>query len=389
MRPIVKLPGLIKRTYANRAGETWIGYYFQAGRGDGGTRPKPVALGHHLVKGRGPHTPPPEVLAAYGKLARVDVRAATGPGTVQAVYDAWHRWAQLEVKADRLSRRSLKDYEQHWSDLAGMFADGRIEALTQPVLLDYFDQRTSKDRGKREVAFLGLLCAWARGRGYMHAANPVDRGLRHQLKVDKRPKAPTVGADTYWVVWQCADQLVRDALDVTLIMGTRVNEALRVPMPAPDDTEIEAPQPKTRKSGRASKMVPITPQLQALIERRRALHPHSLYLLFDEKGQQLRPTGAIRSRLYKARDLAKQVCQAAGINWIDFTRQQLRPTAVTQVDKSHGRDEARKLAGHATDRQTAHYVRHEAERVTPAALPAPNIELQARIEAIKVQLASR
>jgi hypothetical protein len=388
----MKLPNLIKRTYKNKAGGTWIGYYYEPPRGSAGPgeRAKPIALGSHTVTGKGPHTPPGEVLLAYSRLAKVDVAMPAAEGTIAFIYALWQTWAEAEVKAGRLARRSLQDYEEHWTALEPVFGAGYIDALTQPILLAYFDRRTSKDRGKREVNFLGQLCAWARARGRMTAPHPVDRGLRHQMKVDKREKAPVVSAETYWVVWHCADQLVRDTLDLSYMMGTRPTEALLVPMPAPGWTEIEAAMAKTKKSGRATKMVPQTPELLALIERRRLLQPYSLYVLFDEKGQQLRANGSIRSRLYKARDLAKVVCERAGIPWMDFTRQQLRPTAITQVDKSHGRNEARKLAGHSTDRQTASYVRHEAERVTPAPLPAAiDARLVARIEQIKADVARK
>lgn len=396
--PAMKLPYLRTRKFTNKDGDTWIGYYYEPPRGSGGRpggKPKPIALGSHMVRGVMPTTPPADVLLAYGALMGTAVKlppsagpigSTAAPGSVAAIYELWYGWARKEVAAGRLARRTLEDYEDHWAALEPVFGAGQVNTLTQPILLDYFDRRTSKDRGKRELNFLGLLSAWARARGHMTAANPVDRGLRKQMKVDKKPKAPPVPAEAYWVVWHCGDQLVRDALDLAYQLATRPAEVLRVPMPDVDATEIEAPMPKTARSGRATKMVPITTELSVLIERRRKLQPHSLYVLFDDHGQQLRAGGALRSRLYKARDLAKKVCEAAEIKWVDFTLQQLRPTAITQVDKSHGREEARKLGGHTTEKQTAHYVRHGAELVTPAALPAIDIELQTRVEAIKQQL---
>lgn len=387
----MKLPYLIKRAYVNKDGATWLGYYYQPPRGSAGTpgaKPKPVALGSQMVTGKGPHMPPADVLAAYAKVAKVNVAMPPALGTVQAIYDQWLTWARKEVAAERLGPRTLRDYEDHWRALQPVFGAGQVNALNQPVLLAYFDRRSSKDMGKREIAFLGTLCAWARARGHMVAPNPVDRGLRKQMKVPK-VKAPTVSAEAYWVVWQCGDQLVRDTLDLAFTASTRPAEALRVPMPEPGATELEMPMAKTRRSGRASKRVQITPALAELIERRRAMQPHSLYVLFDERGQQLRPNGAIRSRLLKARDLAKQVCEQAGIAWVDFTLQRLRPTAVTLADKEHGRANARKLAGHTTEKQTAHYIRHEAELAMPAALPVVDEVLRARVEKIKAELAGK
>jgi hypothetical protein len=384
MRPM-KLPHVVQRAYTNRQGATWIGYYYQPPRGADGKRPKPTPLGSHLVTGKGPHSPPPEVLAAYAKATGKDVDISAKHGTVASVYERYLKWAREEVRAGRLGRRTLADYEAHWVELQRVFADGQVNALTQPILLGYFDRRSSKDRGKREVCFLGVLCGWARARGYMTAPNPVDRGLRKQMKVTKHV-APVVSAEAYWVVWQCGDQLVRDTLDLALMAASRPSEALRVPMPEPGWTELELAMKKTEKSGRPAKRIPKTPALEALIERRRRLQPHSLYVLFDEKGQQLRPNGAIRSRLEKARDLAAKVCEEAGIAWTDVTLQRLRPTAVTQVDKDHGREEARKLAGHTTEKQTAHYIRHEAEMATPAALFAVDPALIAKIEQAKAKL---
>jgi integrase len=86
--------------------------------------------------------------------------------------------------------------------------------------------------------------------------------------------------------------------------------------------------------------------------------------------------------LLKARDTAKVVCEKAEIPWQDFTLQQLRPTAVTKTDKDHGRDAARKIAGHTTEKQTAHYIRHEAEEAIAVALPPADQELMKRIAPI-------
>jgi hypothetical protein len=388
----MKLPYLRTRKYTNKAGEVWVGYYYEPPRGSGGEpgiKPKPIALGNEMLKpGATLKAPPPEVLQAYSKATGTAVKLPSAAGTVAAVYARWHIWAKGEVRDGRLSARTLKDYEEHWKELEPIFGAGMIDALTQPVMLGYFDRRTSKDRGKREVNFIGQLCGWARPRGYMTAANPVDRNLRENMKVQKT-KRPTVPDDVYWTVWYCGDQLVKDMLDVSLMVACRPFEAIRVAMPGMDDTEMPAYMPKTKKSGRAVKMVPIEGKLKEIIDRRRATHPMSLYILFDENGQELRKNGLIRSRFYKARDLARAVCKEAGIKWVEFARTDLRPTAITQVDKDHGRQEARKLAGHTTEKQTAHYVRHDAELVTTAALPALQADLFSKIDKIKAELASK
>lgn len=381
----MKLPYLRQRKYTNKAGETWIGYYYEPPRGAGGepgVRPKPTPLGDEMIRkgDTAPTIPPPEVLAAYSKLAKVKIAKSTAEGTCAAVYARWHKWALAEVAADRLGKRTLYDYEKHWEQLEPVFGPGPINALSQPLLLGYYDRRTSKDRGKREINFLGLMCAWAKPRGFMAAPNPVDRGLRHQLKLLK-VKKPVVPAEVYRVVWTCGDQLVRDALDLAYMLATRPNEALRVPMPEEGATEVEKIMPKTSKRGRVSVKIPITPELQEFIDRRRALNPKSLYLLFDEDGRQLLAQGMVRTRLYKAIKLAKKICEKLEIKWVDFTRQQLRPTVITQVDKSHGREAARKLGGHTTEKQTADYIRHESETADAARLPVFDAELFKKVEA--------
>lgn len=147
------------------------------------------------------------MLAKYSEVAKVKVAKSPAQGTCTAVYERWLEWAQAEVKAGRLGKRTLYDYERHWEQLQPVFGAGPIDGLSQPLLLGYYDRRTSKDRGKREINFLGLLCAWAKPRGFMRAPNPVDRGLRHQLKLQKVTR-PVVPADVYRVVWTCGDQLV-------------------------------------------------------------------------------------------------------------------------------------------------------------------------------------
>jgi integrase len=389
----MKLPYLRVRRYTSRSGAVWIGWYYEPPRGAAGApgeRPSPIPLGSETFrKGQRPSVaPPPEVLAKYSELAKVPVRGAPAAGTVAATFQRWHQWALAEVVAGRLAKRTLDDYVRHWEFLRPVFGAGPMDGLTPVVLLNYFDKRSSKDRGKREVNFVGLLCGWARPRGYMRAPNPVDRSLRLQMKVTKTLK-PTVPADVYRVVWTCADQLIRDVLDLSYMMATRANEVLRVPMPPVGATEVEKHMPKTSKRGRASVLVPITAEMQELIDRRRLMCPQSLYLLFDDEGRQLLPGGMVRTRLYKAIKLAKQVCAELGIKWVDFTRQQLRPTAITQVDKTQGRAGARKLAGHTTEQQTSHYVRHEAEVAESAALPAFDADLFQKVQAAMKNLERR
>lgn len=76
-----------------------------------------------------------------------------------------------------------------------------------------------------------------------------------------------------------------------------------------------------------------------------------------------------RTRLTKAIRKAKVLCAELGIEWVNFTRQQLRPTALTSADKVNGRDAVRRLAGHTTEKQTADYIRHDTEIASPAVLP--------------------
>lgn len=389
----VKLPHLRVRKYRNKAGGLWVGYYFEPPRGAGGepgVRPKPIPLGHEMLKkGEKPSgVPPPEVLAKYSEHAKVRIAVPAASGSVAAVYHRWHQWAEAEVKGGRLGKRTLQDYESHWKELEPVFGPGPMNGLGQPVLLQYFDRRSSKDRAKREVNFVGLLCAWARPRGMMQAPNPVDRGLRLQMKVQRKLKPP-VPPEVYRVVWTCGDQLVRDTLDLSYMLATRPAEALRVPMPEVGAKEVEKFLPKTSKRGRTAVKIPITPELQDFIDRRRALNPKSLYLLFDDDGRQLLPQGMVRTRLYKAIKLAKKVCEKLEIKWVPLTRQQLRPTAITQVVKVQDLEGARKLAGHTTQKQTADYVRSEAEEAFAATLPAFDARLCERVEELMAMLASK
>ena len=138
--------------------------------------------------------------------------------------------------------------------------------------------------------------------------------------------------------------------------------------------------PKTVKRGTRAVKFPVTPDLAGLIERRRALNPNSLYLLFDDEGRQLLEQGMIRTRLTKAIQKAKVVCAQLGIYWVPFTRQQLRPTVLTHADKVNARDAVRRLAGHTTEKQTADYIRHEAEIASPAVLPPLDRNLLSSID---------
>jgi len=320
------------------------------------------------------------VLAKYSEHAKVRVTLPAAAGSVAAVYGRWLQWAEAEVKAGRLARRTLDDYESHWKKLEPAFGAGPMNGLGQPVLLQYFDRRSSKDRAKREVNFVGLLCAWARPRGVMQALNPVECGMRLRMKVQRKLNPP-VPADVYRVVWTCGEQLVRDTLDLSYMLATRPAEALRVPMPdlgrpswrsIAKDEQARSGSSEDSDHARASGVhrSPARPE------------PEEPLLAIRRRRPPVAALGHGADQAVRGDQPANKICEKLEIKWIPLTRQQLRPTGITQVDKVQGREGARKLAGHTTEKQTADYIRHEAEEAVAAKLPPFDPELVRQVEAL-------
>lgn len=330
-------PHMTVRSYTNQRGETWTGYYYEHPRDMDGKR-KLTPLGSDLAQARLKwaeleQQPPPVDLA-----------------TVEGVYTLYMRWAENREQS-KLSLRTLVDRKKYWKQLSGLYASVPIDALRPEHIMRYFEKRTSKVSGKKELKFMSVLCNWARGKGLMKEPNPCT-GLFVQMKVKE-------GRDIYvediWLalVYKHGSDTIRDALDLAYLTGQRPADVKKMRWSQVQDGVLLVGQNKTGVKLR----ILIEGKLKEVLERIRARGIKGMTILSDPKGQPLKDFGFFRSQFDKARDAAEAEAKEMGIDFVRFQFRDLRPKAATDLDTLHSLKAAQKLLGHTTERMTAEYIR--------------------------------
>jgi integrase len=198
-------------------------------------------------------------------------------------------------------------------------------------------------RAKREKALLSHIWNFARDRGYTSLANPC-LGIKGQKE---KSRSVYVDDDELKLVWDNADQSLRDALDLAYLTGQRPQDTLAMDIRDVRDNTLFVRQLKT------DELVPINVTgefaklLERIRERKKGMTVVSTRLVIDQRGQPL-TKGQLRYRFDKAR-------LAAGVT---FQFRDLRAKAAT--DKADSTGDVRKAQhqlGHTSVTTTERYLR--------------------------------
>jgi len=265
---------------------------------------------------------------------------------------AAYRREIIPTKAERTQRDNMKESGK----LLEFFNDppGPLDAI-QPLNVRQY-MRWRKDapvRANREKALLSHIWNFARDNGYTDKPNPC-AGIKG---FKEKGRDVYVEEDVYRAIWEHADAVLRDAMDLAYLTGQRPADALKMAETDIRDGMLAVRQGKT---GAKIRMV-ITPELQAVIDRAKARKaPCKIYntrLLVNRYG---RPFGvhALSERFKTARRAAK----VEGIQFRD-----LRAKAATDKTEDAGDiRQAQKQLGHSSVVTTEHYVRkRRGQKVTP------------------------
>ena len=336
-------PRMTVRTYTNKQGKVWTGYYYEHPRDDAGKR-RVTPLGSDLSE-------------AKKKWAQIEGQPApTDPTTIRGAYEKYMAWANNRTESG-LEPRTLSDRAKYWKNLDPVYGNMPINALLPEHILPYFHNRTSKVSGKKELKFLSVLCNWSRGRGLMRVPNPC-AGLFVQMKVQER-RDIYVEDVSLELVYKHASDVIRDCLDLAYLTGQRPADVRKARWDWLKDGVmiIGGPiKPGQRKTGARLRIV-VEGELKVVLDRIKARGIKGMTILADPKGQPLKEFGYFRSQFDKARDAAEQEAQEFGIEFQRFQFRDLRPKAATDLDGLRNLKAAQRLLGHTTEKMTSDYIR--------------------------------
>lgn len=337
-----KIPSLITRTWITAKGEKRTAYYYQHPR-IAGARPKPTSLG----------TDYSAALKQWADLHKTPVESYHG-GTVGFIHANYMQWANRRHLSN-LSIRTIDDREKYWRKLEPVFSKVQADDMKPVWLMEYFEARSSQASAKKEIKYLSVMFNWAKARDYMHALNPC-HGIMRQMVVDESRNIYVTDA-SYDLVHKCGDQAIKDTLKFLYITASRPTEAFNAKKTDIVNGELHIKLSKTERSGVKIKRLPVEGDLKQFIQKQKRRTISSQFILSDEKGQKLKAQGQLKTKFNKARDLAAAEAKEKGIDFQRFQLRDLRAKAATDTAQKHGMEEARKLLGHTTEKQTKDYVR--------------------------------
>ena len=295
-----------------RAGRRRDTYYYT------GVRPA-INLGHDRAE-------------ALRQWAELESRGELAPLTLA---DIAKRYTAIYVPT--MAPRTQRDTDAELKRLLPVFGAMRPEDIRPHHVQTYLDRRTALVRANREKARLSHLFNWARARGYTDVPNPC-AGIRGHRE---RGRDRYVEDAEYLAVWQAADPILRDAMDLALYTGQRPGDLLRMQRSDIRDGVLHVRQGKTGTALRLRVDGALAEIIDRALSRQRSAISH--YLLADDRGQRI-TYDQLDRRFRSAR-------KAAGVQF------QFRDLRAKNASDTPTVEEARARLGHTTTSMTDRYRR--------------------------------
>lgn len=330
---------MLARTYTNKHGKVWTGYYYRGRRNEEGRR-KEIPLGSDLS-------------IALRKWAEIEGKPVQADNALHKIYAKYMEWAENRAVSG-LALRTISEYKKFWKFLAKVFRDAPIDAIQPSHLLRYFDARESKIRAKLEVRFLSTIFNWAKARGYANGANPVT-GITRQMKAPSRRTIYVTDSD-FALVYKNAAQFVKDAMDIALLTGQRPADVFKMRWDDIEDGVLTVKQNKTGNVVRIS----VEGRLKDVLDRIR-MRPYINPLIVTNRGRSFGARVFLRA-FTDARDKAEVEAKEMCITFNRFQFKDIRAKAATD---SASQTEAQKLLGHSNEATTVIYRRDKGEVIKP------------------------
>lgn len=325
-----KYPRLRSKTYKGAGGQVWT-YYVYDMRGTGKSD---VRLGTDHAK----------AVEQWQKLHN-DL-----PLTMGRLQEAINRWRdnELPLYENTDTRRKYGDQLANIEAAMGQMA---WHEITLPVMRTYLDARTAKTQGNREMAVLSIV--WGKARLWGMTQLPWPAAGVKNWKNPEKAREFEVTDRLFAVVYEQADQVLRDCMDIATSTGMRLTDARTVRMPVEGKLRF-----RSSKRGKWSYFeVSESPVLTALLERRGNVD--SVMLLTTPTGRQVSYL-MLRDRYNDAR-------KAAALAHPDIADEikamYLRDSRKRAADLADSMEDASKLLQHSSVSLTKTHYRTKATKL--------------------------
>lgn len=255
-----KYPRLRTKVYRGKGGQSWS-YYVYDMRGTG----KPdVRLGTDYAN----------ALAGWHKLHN------HLPMTIGRVQEAIDKWRE-DVLPHYPNANTRKNYAKQLANVEAAFGRVAWHEITLPGLVKYLEVRSAKTQGNRELAVLSIV--WNKARRWGMTSLPWPAAGVKGWKNPENAVAFEVTDALFDAVYEHADRILRDCMDIASATGMRLTDSRTVRLPVDGQLRFKA-----NKTGKwAYFEVAQSPVLSALLTRREAMRAHCVMLLASDTGRQV------------------------------------------------------------------------------------------------------
>jgi len=325
-----KYPRFRSVTRKGRSGQVWV-YYRYDMRGTG----KPdVNLGTDYA----------EAIRQWEKLHHHI------PLTVGRVQEAIDRWRERDLPKYP-NTETRKSYERQLKRIEGWCGKMAWHEITLPMLRQYLDARSAKIQGNRELAVLSIVWGKARLWG-MTALHWPAAGVKG-WKNEENAREFEVTDALFTAVYDQADRVLRDAMDIATTTGLRLTDVRTVKLPTEGKLRF-----KSVKTGKWAYFdVDQSPVLTALLARRGNVD--CVMLLATDTGRQV-SARMLRDRYEDARDKAALANPAMST---EIRAMFLRDMRKRAADLAEDMGEASKLLQHSSLKLTSDHYRTRATKL--------------------------
>ena len=286
----------------------------------------------------------------------------------KAALEQWHKLhndqpltvGRIQEAIDQWRDRCLPEYEN--SDTRSSYTRqlARVESwcgqmgwheITLPMLRRYLDARSAKTQGNRELSVLSIV--WGKARLWGMTELPWPAAGVKDWKNPERAREFEVTDELFAALYEQADQVLRDCLDIATATGMRLTDVRTVRMPV--DGKLRFRAGKTAKWAYFD--VAQSPVLTALIERRG--QADSVMLLCTSTGR------SVSQRMLRDKyDTAREKAALANPKLADDMRAMfLRDSRKRAADLADDMEGASKLLQHSSVKITATHYRTKANKL--------------------------
>lgn len=275
--------------------------------------------------------------------------------------EAFLRWEE-EKLPEYENKDTRRTYAQNLKWLRKVFANATWDATKLPHLVGYLKARKAKTQANREIALLSIIWNQARMWGLTSIPFPAHGMQRSKWKNPEGSREFEVTPELFSAVYAQACQFIRDTMDLASATGMRLQDCIKVTMPADNILHLKAG--KTGK--KADFDLALSDVLPSLLERRRSYQANHLMLVSTPDGFPVFLKD-LRREWDKARAAAAAKARAAGDETLAARIESmwLRDMRKLAADLSEDLESASRLLQHSSTKVTSDHYRTRAQKLRP------------------------